>query len=135
MTTYPGTRVRPGPVHLSPGQVTTGQPVTVSSLDKNGVETEFPAVYVRAEGRYMRCLRQGETTTGLYLPRRVFPRWVAYRRWVVALQGSDTGELRTVAVMARGELEARYNALTKIRSQHGPQANQGYVLHSVNQEG
>lgn len=134
-------RVRPGLVHLRAGQATMGQPVTIRTLDENGRETEFPAVYVRTDGLHLRCAKEGENETRRYRPSQVFPRRVIYRRWTVTLQhkvmadDGDGGGLYPVFVTARTELEARYEALKQVRAEHGPRSNWSYRLHSVKREG
>lgn len=134
-------RVRPGLAHLRPGQATMGQPVTIRTLDEDGREVEFPAVYVRTDGLHLRCAKEGENQTGRYRPSQVFPRRVTYRRWTVTLQhkavaaDGDGNELYPVFVTARTELEARYEALKQVRAEHGPRSNWSYRLHSVKREG
>lgn len=144
MTSYSVERpVRAGLVHLRPGQVTAGQPVTVRTVDGNGRQVEFPAVYVRMDSNklHMRCTPEGKTTTQRYRPSQVFPRRVEYRRWTVTLRHRDVmpdgggNELLPVFVHARTELEARYLALVQIRSEHGARANWNFTLHSVKREG
>lgn len=136
-------RPRPGLAHLRAGQVTTGQPVTIRTLDEDGREIEFPAVYVRTDGNglHLRCAREGENDTRRYRPSQVFPRRVEFRRWTVTLKhrniaadgsGSD---LLPVFVSARTELEARYLALVQVRSEHGERANWNFTLHSVKRKG
>lgn len=136
-------RVRPGLAHLRPGQATTGQPVTIRTLDENGAETEFPAVYVRTDGNglHLRCAREGENETRRYRPSQVFPRRVEFRRWTVTLKHKNIAadgsgsDLLPVFVSARTELEARYRALVQVRSEHGERANWNFTLHSVKREG
>lgn len=133
--------VRPGLVHLRPGQVTTGQPVTIRTLDEDGRETEFPAVYVRTDGLHLRCAREDEIDTRRYRPSQVFPRHVVYRRWTVTLKHRDVtpdgdgNELYPLFVPARTELEARFQALKTVRALHGERANWNFTLHSVKREG
>lgn len=130
-------RVRPGLAHLRPGQATMGQPVTIRTLDENGREVEFPAVYVRTDGTHLSCIRDDEGNSRRYRPSQVFPRRVEFRRWTVTLQhqavaaDGDGNELYPVFVVARTELEARYRALVQVRALHGPRANWSYRLHSV----
>jgi hypothetical protein len=132
-------RTRPGLVHLRIGQATTGQPVTIRTLDESGNEVEFPAVYVRRDsnGLHMRCSREGENQTRRYRPSQVFPRREIYRRWTVtlkhkAVEADGSGdELLPVFVNARTELEARYLALQQVRAERGPRANWSFTLHSV----
>jgi hypothetical protein len=132
--------VRPGLVHLRPGQATPGQPVTIRTFDANGDEVEFPAVYVRADGLHMRCARIDENDTRRYRPSQVFPRREIYRRWTVTLKHKDVApdgdghELLPVFVNARTELEARYLALRQVRAERGPRANWSFTLHSVERE-
>lgn len=134
-------RVRPGLAHLRAGQVTTGQPVTVRTLDEDGRETEFPAVYVRTDGLHLRCSKDGENETRRYRPNQVFPRRVVFRRWTVTLRhksiapDGDGNELLPVFVHARTELEARYRALVQVRAEHGPRSNWSFTLDSVRREG
>jgi hypothetical protein len=134
-------RVRPGLVHLRPGQVTPGQPVTIRTFDEGGNEIEFPAVYVRTDGLHLRCSQGGENQTRRYRPSQVFPRHVVYRRWTVTLKHKAVAadgsgdELVPVFVNARTEMEARYQALQQIRSGHGLRANWSFTLHSVRREG
>ncbi|QDN64483.1 hypothetical protein [Streptomyces sp. S1D4-14] len=138
-TRRPG--VRPGLAHLRPGQVTIGQPVTIRTLDEDGREIEFPAVYVRTDGLHLRCAREGENDTRRYQPSQVFPRRVTYRRWTVTLQhkaveaDGSGNELLPVFVNARTELEARFEALKQVRAEHGPRSNWSFTLHSVRREG
>ncbi|MFD8226878.1 hypothetical protein ACFV16_22205 [Streptomyces massasporeus] len=135
--------VRPGLVHLRPGQATPGQPVTIRTFDERGNEIEFPAVYVRMDGNrlHLRCQREDENRTQKYRPSQVFPRSVIYRRWTVTLkhkavsEDGDGHELLPVFVNARTDLEARYLALQQIRSEHGERANWSFTLHSVRREG
>jgi hypothetical protein len=132
--------VRPGLVHLRPGQATPGQPVTIRTFDEGGNEIEFPAVYVRTDGLHMRCAPEGENQTRRYRPSQVFPRHVVYRRWTVTLKHKAVAadgsgdELVPVFVNARTELEARYLALQKVRTEHGPRANWQFTLHSVKRD-
>jgi hypothetical protein len=134
--------VRPGLVHLRPGQATIGQPVTIRTFDENGNEVEFPAVYVRQDsnGLHLRCARVDEKQTRRYRPSQVFPRREIYRRWTVTLKhkaveaDGDGHELLPVFVNARTELEARYLALQQVRSERGPRANWSFTLHSVRRE-
>ncbi|MGW2213231.1 hypothetical protein [Streptomyces sp. NPDC001781] len=134
---------RPGLVHLRPGQATTGQPVTVRTLDEHGREVEFPAVFVRVDTNrtHLRCVAEGEDQPRRYRPSQVFPRRVTYRRWTVALRhkaiaaDGSGDELLPVFVNARTELEARYEALKQVRAGHGPRASWSYTLHSVKREG
>lgn len=135
-------RVRPGLVHLRPGQATIGQPVTIRTFDEDGNEIEFPAVYVRLDsnGLHMRCAKVDESDTRRYRPSQVFPRRVEYRRWTVtlkhkAVEADGSGdELLPVSVSARTELEARYLALRQVRSERGPRATWSFTLHSVKRE-
>lgn len=138
----PGRRpVRSGLVHLRPGQATMGQPVTVRTLDVDGREVEFPAVYVRTDGLHLRCAKVDENDARRYRPSQVFPRRVEYRRWTVTLKhkavepDGDGNELLPVFVSARTELEARYLALVQVRTQYGERSNWSFTLHSVKQEG
>lgn len=134
--------VRAGLVHLRPGQVTIGQPVTVRTFDEDGAEIEFPAVFVRLDsnGLHMRCAKVDESDTRRYRPSQVFPRRVEYRRWTVTLKHKDVAEdgsgdeLLPVFVNARTELEARYQALQQVRSERGPRANWSFTLHSVRRD-
>lgn len=132
---------RPGLAHLRPGQVTIGQPVTIHTLDEDGREVEFPAVYVRTDGLHLRCAREGENDTRRYRPSQVFPRRVTYRRWTVTLQhkaveaDGSGNDLLPVFVNARTELEARFEALKQVRAEHGPRSNWSFTLHSVKREG
>jgi hypothetical protein len=134
-------RVRPGLVHLRSGQATIGQPVTIRTFDEDGREVEFPAVYVRTDGLHLRCAKEDENNTHRYRPSQVFPRRVTYRRWTVTLahkavtSDGSGDELYPVFVVARTELEARYEALKQMRAEHGPRANWSYRLHSVKREG
>lgn len=134
-------RVRPGLVHLRAGQATIGQPVTIRTLDEDGRETEFPAVYVRTDGLHLRCVREDEGNARRYRPSQVFPRRVEYRRWTVTLKhrniapDGDGSELLPVFVSARTELEARYLALVQVRSEHGERSSWNFTLHSVKREG
>ncbi|WP_030247965.1 hypothetical protein [Streptomyces sp. NRRL S-455] len=134
-------RVRPGLVHLRPGQATPGQPVTIRTFDAAGNEIEFPAIYVRTDGLHLRCSRDGESQTRRYRPSQVFPRHVIYRRWTVTLKHKAVAadgsgdELLPVFVNARTELEARYQALQQVRAERGPRANWSFTLHSVRREG
>lgn len=134
-------RIRPGLAHLRPGQVTTGQPVTIRTLDEDGREVEFPAVYVRTDGLHLRCVREDEGNARRYRPSQVFPRRVEFRRWTLTLKHRDItpdgsgNELLPVFVSARTELEARYLALLQVRSEHGERANWNFTLHSVRREG
>lgn len=127
--------------HLRPGQVTIGQPVTIHTLDEDGREVEFPAVYVRTDGLHLRCAREGENDTRRYRPSQVFPRRVTYRRWTVTLQhkaveaDGSGNDLLPVFVNARTELEARFEALKQVRAEHGPRSNWSFTLHSVKREG
>lgn len=130
----PGSRVRPGLVHLRPGQVTTGQPVTIRTFDADGREVEFPAVYVRTDGLHLRCAPADGGDTRRFRPSQVFPRRVEYRRWAVTADGGGD-ELLPVFVNARTELEARYEALKQVRTNHGPRSNWSFTLHSVKREG
>lgn len=133
--------VRPGLVHLRPGQVTTGQPVTIRTLDGDGREVEFPAVYVRTDGVHLRCAPEDGGETRRYRPSQVFPRRVVFRRWTVTLKhknvtpDGDGNELYPVFVNARTELEARYEALKQVRAKHGERSNWAFTLHSVKREG
>lgn len=137
-----GSRTRPGLAHLRVGQATMGQPVTIRTLDEDGQETEFPAVYVRTDdnGLHLRCAKEGEDRTDRYRPSQVFPRRVEYRRWTVTLKhkavepDGDGNELLPVFVSARTELEARYGALVQVRSEHGARSNWSFTLHSVKRE-
>lgn len=132
-------RVRPGLVHLHPGQATPGQPVTIRTLDPEGNEIEFPAVYVRRDPNrlHMVCTAVDEDQPRRYRPSQVFPRRESYRGWTVTLRLKVTGEdgdkdsLLPVRVNARTELEARYEALRQIRSKYGYRANWRFSLHSV----
>jgi hypothetical protein len=134
--------VRPGLAHLRFGQATIGQPVTIRTLDEDGNEVEFPAVYVRQDsnGTHMRCARVDENEARRYRPSQVFPRREIYRRWTVTLKhkavdtDGDGQELLPVFVNARTELEARYLALQKVRTEHGPRANWQFTLHSVQRD-
>jgi transposase len=134
-------RVRPGLAHLRAGQVTTGQPVTIRTVDTDGREIEFPAVYVRTDGLHLRCAPEDGGATRRYRPSQVFPRRVVFRRWVVTLKyrdvapDEDGSELLPVFVNARTELEARYEALKQVRAKHGDRANWRFTLHSVRREG
>lgn len=134
-------RVRPGLVHLRPGQATMGQPVTIRTLDENGNEVEFPAVYVRTDGLHLRCAKEGGTETRRYRPSQVFPRRVTYRRWTVTLRfkavapDGSGDELLPVFVNARTELEARFEALKQIKERYGQRSNFQFRLHSVRREG
>jgi hypothetical protein len=134
-------RVRPGLVHLRPGQATTGQPVTIRTFDEGGNEIEFPAIYVRTDGLHLRCARVDENQTRRYRPSQVFPRREVYRRWTVTLKhkavdaDGSGDELYPVFVNARTELEARYLALQQVRAERGPRANWSFTLHSVKREG
>ncbi len=134
-------RVRPGLAHLRAGQVTTGQPVTIRSLDTDGREIEFPAVYVRTDGHHFRCIREDEGNARRYRPSQVFPRRVEYRRWTVTLKhkavapDGDGNEFRPVFVTARTELEARVKAVQEINRRFGERASYGFTLHSVKREG
>lgn len=138
-----GSDVRTGLVHLRPGQATTGQPVTIRTLDERGNEVEFPAVYVRRDsnGLHLRCTPEGEEQARRYRPSQVFPRRVEYRRWVVTLVSAnkpgapDPGKLTPVRVLARTELEARYEALKQIKNRLGDAADCRFRLHSVRREG
>jgi hypothetical protein len=129
--------------HLRAGEATTGQPVTIRTLDEHGREIEFPAVYVRMDANHLhlRCAREGEETVQRYRPTQVFPRRVTYRRWVVTLRhkamtdDGDGFELYPVLVHARTELEARYEALKQVRARHGERSNWSFTLHSVRREG
>lgn len=140
-TRLPGSRGRPGLAHLRPGQVTIGQPVTIRTLDADGREVEFPAVYVRTDGLHLRCAKVDENDTSRYRPSQVFPRLVTYRRWTVTLQhkaveaDGSGNELLPVFVNARTELEARFEALKQIRAEHGLRSNWNFTLHSVRREG
>lgn len=133
--------VRPGLAHLRAGQVTTGQPVTIRTLDAHGREVEFPAVYVRTDGLHLRCQGDGDRESRRYRPSQVFPRSVVFRRWTVTLQhkniapDGDGNELLPVFVNARTELEARYEALKQVRAKHGERANWTFTLRSVKREG
>lgn len=135
--------VRPGLVHLHPGKATPGQPVTIRTLDADGREVEFPAVYIRTDsnGLHLRCQGTEDGQTRRYRPSQVFPRRVEFRRWAVTLKHKDVapdgsgGELYPVFVNARTEPEARYLALVKVRSEHGPRVNWSFTLHSVKREG
>lgn len=133
--------VRPGLAHLHTRQVTIGQPVTIRTLDEDGREVEFPALYVRTDGLHLRCAREGENDTRRYRPSQVFPRRVTFRRWTVTLKhkaveaDGDGNELLPVFVNARTELEARYQALKQVRAEHGPRSNWSFTLHSVKREG
>ena len=139
----PPTRVRSGLVHLRPGQATTGQPVTIRTVDEDGNEVEFPAVYVRRDGNgtHLRCAKVDENDTRRYRPSQVFPRREVYRRWVVTLKHKAVAEdgdgdgLLPVFVPARTELEARYEALKQVRARFGERANLRFTLHSVRREG
>lgn len=134
-------RARPGLVHLRPGQVTTGQPVTVRTFDADGREVEFPAVYVRTDGLHLRCAPADGGDTRRYRPSQVFPRRVEYRRWTVTLKhkavadDGDGDELLPVFVMARTELEARIKTVQEIRARFGYPADRRFTLHSVKREG
>jgi hypothetical protein len=136
-------RVRPGLVHLRPGQVTPGTPVTIRTLDTDGNEVEFPAVYVRRDsnGTHLRCAAVDENEARRYRPSQVFPRREIYRRWTVTLRhkamtpDGDGDELLPVFVSARTELEARYEALKQVRARFGERANLRFLLHSVKREG
>jgi hypothetical protein len=138
-----GSRVRTGLVHLRADQVTIGQPVTIRTVDADGNEVEFPAVYVRRDvnGLHLRCAKEGEETPQRYRPSQVFPRRVEYRRWTVTLkhkavtEDGDGHGLLPVFVSARTELEARYKALVQVRNEHGPRASWSFTLHSVKREG
>lgn len=136
-----GPAVRPGLVHLSAREVTTGQPVTIRTLNEDGREVEFPAVYVRRDGYHLRCAKVGENDSRRYPPSQVFPRHVIYRRWAVTLKhkavADDGGEdgLYELYVPARTELEARFQALKTVRALHGEQASYSFTLHSVTREG
>lgn len=133
-------RVRPGLVHLRPGQATTGQPVTIRTLDEHGSEVEFPAVYVRADGVHMRCVPDHEGNARRFRPSQVFPRRVAYRRWTVTLRhkaiAPDGGrdELYPVSVVARTELEARAQTLREIKHKFGEDAAGRFAFHSAKRE-
>lgn len=134
-------RVRPGLVHLRPGQATMGQPVTIRTLDEKGREVEFPAVYVRTDGTHLSCIREDEGNSRRYRPSQVFPRRVEFRRWTVTLKHRNVvadgsgNELLPVFVTARTEMEARYRALVQVRSEHGERSNWNFTLHSVKREG
>lgn len=136
-------RVRPGLVHLRAGQATMGQPVTIRTVDEDGSEIEFSAVYVRTDdnGLHLRCTKEGEDRTVRYRPSQVFPRRVTYRRWTVTLRfkavapDGDGNELMPVFVNARTELEARYEALKQVRARYGERSNWQFRLHSVRREG
>lgn len=131
---------RPGLAHLRSGQATVGQPVTIRTVNEDGREIEFPAVYVRTDGLHLRCAKMNENDTRRYRPSQVFPRRVEYRRWTVTLKHKDVApdgdgnELLPVFVNARTELEARYTALVQIRAEHGERANWTFTLHSVKRE-
>lgn len=137
----PQSRVRPGLVHLRPGEATPGQPVTIRTLDADGNEIEFPAVYVRTDRTHLRCARVGENQSRRYRPSQVFPRREVYRRWTVtlahkAMEADGSGdELLPVFVSARTELEARYEALKQVRARFGAAANLRFTLRSVKREG
>lgn len=137
----PGPNVRPGLVHLRPGQVTTGQPVTIRTFDAAGDEVEFPAVYVRTDGYHLRCVRDGEEQSRRYRPSQVFPRREVYRRWTVTLKhkavaaDGEGDELLPVFVPARTELEARFQALRQVRAQYGEKSAGQFLLRSVKREG
>lgn len=132
-------RVRPGLVHLNPGQATPGQPVTIRTLDPEGNEIEFPAVYVRRDVNrlHMMCTAVGEDRSRRYRPSQVFPRREPYRSWTVTLQHKDITEdtpgdgLMPVFVNARTELEARYEALKQVHARFGERVNGKFRLHSV----
>lgn len=134
-------RVRPGLAHLRAGQVTTGQPVTIRSLDADGREVEFPAVYVRTDGHHFRCIPDHEGNARRFRPSQVFPRRVEYRRWTVTLKHNavaldgDGDELLPVFVTARTELEARVKAVQEINRRFGERASFRFTLHSVRREG
>lgn len=134
-------RVRPGLVHLHPGEATTGQPVTIRTVDEAGNEVEFPAVYVRTDDLHLRCAKVDDNETRRYRPSQVFPRRETYRRWTVTLQHkameTDGGgdELLPVFVHARTELEARFEALKQVRARFGARGNWQFRLHSVKREG
>lgn len=139
----PRSSVRTGLVHLRPGQATIGQPVTIRTLDEDGNEVEFPAVYVRRDsnGTHLRCSKVDDNSTQRYRPSQVFPRRVEYRRWTVTLthkniseDGGGEGRL-PVFVSARTELEARYEALKQIKARYGERSNWTFRLHSVRREG
>jgi hypothetical protein len=133
----PASRVRPGLVHLRPGEATMGQPVTIRTLDEDGDEVEFPAVYVRTDRTHLYCAKAGEEQSRRYRPSQVFPRRETYRRWTVTLQHKAMAEdgsrdsLLPVFVSARTELEARYEALKQVRARFGARANFRFTLHSV----
>ncbi|MGY5634201.1 hypothetical protein ACW7N6_38315 [Streptomyces sp. UC1A3] len=133
--------VRPGLAHLHPNQVTTGQPVTIRTLDENGNEVEFAAVYVRRDRTHLCCAPVDGGPSRRYRPSQVFPRRVEYRRWTVTLTHKDIsedggGEGRLpVFVNARTELEARYAALAQIKARYGERSNWTFRLHSVRREG
>lgn len=135
-------RVRPGLAHLRPGEATTGQPVTIRTFDRDGNEVETPAVYVRTDGLHLRCQSEdGDTRTRRFRPSQVFPRRVAYREWTVTLRHTDfvpDGEgdgLLPVIVNARTELEARYEALKRIKARFGDRATAHLVFHSARRKG
>lgn len=109
-------RARSGLVSLRPGQATTGQPVTVNTLDADGNTIESPAVFVRTDGTHLRCQDTETGQTGRYRPSQVFPRHVTYRRWAVSFDPAVPGEgaPRVVPVYARTELEARFEALKRL---------------------
>ena len=135
-------RVRPGLVHLRPGQATIGQPVTIRSTDEDGNEVEFPAVYVRRDsnGLHMRCVKEGENDPRRYRPSQVFPRHVTYRRWTVTLKfkavapDGSGDDLLPVFVNARTELEARFEALKQIKERYGERANWQFRLHTIRRD-
>lgn len=137
----PGSRVRPGLVHLRAGEATMGQPVTIRTVGDDGSEVEFPAVYVRTNGRHLSCQGLADNQVHIYRPSEVFPRRVEYRRWTVTLkhkavtEDGDGNGLLPVFVNARTELEAQYLTLTQVRAKYGQRGNWSFTLHSVKRGG
>lgn len=132
---------RSGLVHLRHREATTGQPVTVRTLDADGHEVEFPAVYVRADGLHLRCRPDGEGAARRFRPSQVFPRREPYRRWTVTLRHRDVAadgngdELLPVFVSARTELEARFEALKQVHARFGAGSAGRFTLYSVRRGG
>lgn len=130
--------IRPGLVHLRPSQVTTGQPVTIRTLDAAGNEIEFPAVYLRTDGMHLKCMGVDDNQVRRYRPSQVYPRRETYRRWTVTLKhrhATPNGdELYPLFVPARTELEARYEALKKIKARFGERASMAFTFHSARRD-
>lgn len=126
-----------GLVHLRPGQATIGQPVTIRTFDESGHEIEFQAVYIRTDGVHMRCQGVEDGQTRRYRPSQVFPRRETYRRWRVTFRqnGRTAGELHPVPVVARTEMEARYEALKRLKTGFGDRASLRFTFHSAKREG